>query len=268
MNDSKAIEYISSKSNGFNPQIGIILGSGLGSIVDRIHDPIAFSYDELQEFPPAGVGGHEGKLLLGMIEGTSVAVLQGRVHYYESGNSDAMKIPVRTLAGLGCEQLILTNAAGSLKEEAQPGSIMLINDHINFTGVNPLFGEKDMSRFVNMVDAYDPDMRNMFHSVAQDQGIQLHEGVYIWFCGPSFETSAEIQAAKALGADAVGMSTVPEVILARHVGMKVAAISVITNMAAGMSDEEMSHEQTMANANIGIQDLQKLLISYLNTVSS
>jgi purine-nucleoside phosphorylase len=179
-----------------------------------------------------------------------------------------MKVPVRTLAGLGCEQLILTNAAGSLKEEATPGSVMLINDHINFTGVSPLFGEKETSRFVDMVDVYDPVMRAKFHQIADDNNIKLHEGVYIWFCGPSFETPAEIRAAKSLGADAVGMSTVPEVILARHAGMKVAALSVITNMAAGMSDEELSHEQTMANADIGIQDLQKLLISYLNIVSS
>ena len=236
--------------------------------MDVIEDAISFSYDNLDGFTAAGVAGHNGTLYLGSVKGTEVAVLQGRVHYYESGQADAMKVPVRTLAGLGCEQLILTNAAGSLKEEATPGSVMLINDHINFTGVSPLFGEKETSRFVDMVDVYDPVMLAKFHQIADDNNIKLHEGVYIWFCGPSFETPAEIRAAKSLGADVVGMSTVPEVILARHAGMKVAALSVITNMAAGMSDEELSHEQTMANADIGIQDLQKLLISYFNIVSS
>ncbi|HBN45306.1 MAG TPA: purine-nucleoside phosphorylase [Candidatus Marinimicrobia bacterium] len=268
MNELRSVETIVSRSNGFKPSVGIILGSGLGSFVDKIQDQIVFSYDELDGFPPSGVGGHAGKLVLGTIEGTPVAVLQGRVHYYESGQADAMKVPVRTLAGLGCEQLLLTNAAGSLKEEAQPGSVMLINDHINFTGVNPLFGEDNISRFVDMGDAYDPNLRDVLHSIAADQGIKLHEGVYIWFCGPSFETPAEIRAAKTIGADAVGMSTVPEVILARHAGMNIATISVITNMAAGMSSESLSHEQTMANADIGIQDLQKLLINYLKTVSS
>ncbi len=265
---NKTDEFIQSKSQRIKPKIGIILGSGLGSFVDALEDAIPFSYDDLDDFHAAGVAGHNGTLYLGRVKGTDVAVLQGRVHYYESGQADAMKVPVRTLAELGCEQLILTNAAGSLKEEATPGSVMLINDHINFTGVSPLFGEKETSRFVDMVDVYDPVMRAKFHQIADDNNIKLHEGVYIWFCGPSFETPAEIRAAKSLGADAVGMSTVPEVILARHAGMKVAALSVITNMAAGMSDEELSHEQTMANADIGIQDLQKLLISYLNIVSS
>ncbi len=265
---NKTVEYIQSKSQGIKPKTGIILGSGLGSFVDALEDAIAFSYGDLDGFPAAGVAGHNGTFYLGRVKGTEVAVLQGRVHYYETGVVDAMKIPVRTLAGLGCESLILTNAAGSLMEEAQPGSVMALTDHINFTGVNPLFGEESNNRFVDMADAYNSDMRSSFHEIAADQNIKLHEGVYIWFCGPSFETPAEIRAAKTLGADAVGMSTVPEVILARHAGMKVAALSVITNMAAGMSDEELSHEQTMANADIGIQDLQKLLISYLNIVSS
>ncbi len=267
MSDLKSVETIVSRSNGFKPSVGIILGSGLGSFVDEIEDQIEFSYDELDGFPPAGVGGHEGKLVCGTIADTPVAVLQGRVHYYESGEADAMKVPVRTLAGLGCEQLIVTNAAGSLLNEAQPGSIMLISDHINFTGVNPLFGENNTSRFMDMGNAYNQETRNAFQSIAKDQGIELNEGVYIWFCGPSFETPAEISAARTMGAHAVGMSTVPEVILARHAGMNVAAISVITNMAAGMSGEELSHEQTMANADKGIRDLKKLLIEYLKFIS-
>ena len=147
--------------------------------MDVIEDAISFSYDDLDGFTAAGVAGHNGTLYLGSVKGTEVAVLQGRVHYYESGQADAMKVPVRTLAGLGCEQLILTNAAGSLKEEATPGSVMLINDHINFTGVSPLFGEKETSRFVDMVDVYDPVMRAKFHQIADDNNIKLHEGVYL-----------------------------------------------------------------------------------------
>ncbi len=264
---SKAVKYIQSKFQGIKPKVGIILGSGLGSFMDVLENPLSFSYDELDGFPDASVSGHEGKLHLGKINHTEIAVLQGRAHYYESGQADAMKVPVRTLAGLGCKSLILTNAAGSLMEAAQPGSVMAITDHINFTGVNPLFGEESTQRFVDMNDAYNESMRSTFHSIAKDKNIPLYEGVYIWFSGPSFETHAEIRAAKKLGADAVGMSTVPEVILARHAGMKVAALSVMTNMAAGMSDEVLSHEQTMENADKGIQDLKSLLIRFLELYS-
>lgn len=264
---NKTVEYIQSKSQGFKPQVGIVLGSGLGSFVDVLENPISLSYDDLDGFPNAGVSGHEGKLYLGNVKETNVAVLQGRVHYYESGAPDEMTIPIRTLAGLGCETLILTNAAGSLVEEAIPGSLMLLTDHINFTGVSPLFGEKETSRFVNMVDAYNPGLRLKFQQVAEQKGIKLHEGVYMWFCGPNFETPAEIRAAKTLGADAVGMSTVPEVILARHAGLKVAAMSVITNMAAGMSDEILSHEQTMENASKGVKNLKSILVGFLESYS-
>ncbi len=267
MSIATTIEYIQSKSQGFQPKVGIVLGSGLGSFVDVLENPISLSYDDLDGFPAAGVSGHEGKLHLGNVKGIDIAVLQGRVHYYESGIQDEMTIPIRTLAGLGCETLILTNAAGSLVEKANPGSVMLITDHINFTGVSPLFGEKGISRFVDMVDAYNPKIRLTFHKIAEDNGIKLHEGVYMWFCGPNFETPAEIRAAKILGANAVGMSTVPEVILARHAGLKVAALSVITNMAAGMSDEVLSHEQTMENASKGVKDLKSLLVGFLESYS-
>jgi purine-nucleoside phosphorylase len=267
MSITKTVELIQSKSQGVKPKIGIILGSGLGSFVDVLEHPISFSYDDLDGFPAAGVSGHEGKLYLGNVKGTDIAILQGRVHYYESGIPDEMSIPIRTLAGLGCETLILTNAAGSLVEEATPGSVMLLTDHINFTGVSPLFGEKEISRFVDMVDAYDPAIRLTFHKIAEDNGIKLHEGVYMWFCGPNFETPAEIRAAKTMGADAVGMSTVPEVILARHAGLNVAALSVITNMAAGMDNEVLSHKQTMENANIGVKDLKSLLVGFLESYS-
>jgi len=267
MSSTKTIELIQSKSKGMKPKVGIILGSGLGSFVDVLENPVSLSYDDLEGFPAAGVSGHDGKLYLGRVKETNIVALQGRVHYYESGTPDEMAIPIRTLAGLGCETLILTNAAGSLVKKATPGSLMLLTDHINFTGVSPLFGEKDMSRFVDMVDAYDPEIRTTFHKIAEDNGIKLHEGVYMWFCGPNFETPAEIRAAKTLGADAVGMSTVPEVILARHAGLKVVALSVITNMAAGMSEKVLSHEQTIKNAHKGVNDLKSLLVSFLESYS-
>ncbi len=262
MSHSIPVEFIRQKSPHKNPKVGIILGSGLGPFAESIQEQDLFNYADLQGFPDAGVYGHAGQLILGNVHGTEVAVLQGRAHYYESGKSDVMRVPIETLKALGCETLLLTNAAGSLLPEAQPGSVMLLTDHINFTGVSPLFGEKEISRFVDMVDAYHPSLCEKFRTAAQTQNITLHEGVYIWFSGPSFETSAEIRTAKLLGADAVGMSTVPEVILARFLGLKVAAVSIITNMAAGMSNEILSHEQTMENAAMAANDLQSLLSEF------
>ena len=260
---NKAVNIIRSGAEGYNPQVGIILGSGLGPFVESVEEQIIFSYDELPGFPEAGVKGHAGKLILGRVNGTEVAVLQGRAHYYEYGKADVMRTPVQTIKELGCETLILTNAAGSLLPEAQPGSVMLLTDHINFTGVSPLFGETETSRFVDMGGAYNPSLCEKFRNAAKTKNITLHEGVYVWFCGPSFETPAEIRTAKLLGADAVGMSTVPEVILARFFGLKGAAVSIITNMAAGMGDEDLSHTQTMENAGMAANDLQALLGEFL-----
>lgn len=261
--DNKALQLIREKGHNYSPKTGIILGSGLGPFADTIEDSTVIPYEDLEGFPEIGVEGHGGQLVLGRVNGTDVCVLQGRAHYYENGKADVMKVPVQTIAELGCETLILTNAAGSLSVEAQPGSVMLLTDHINFTGASPLFGVQGNSRFINMVDAYDPDLRKSFHEIAKKSDIKLHEGVYIWYCGPSFETPAEIRAAKTLGAQAVGMSTVPEVILARYFGLRVVALSVITNMAAGMADEELSHKQTIETAARGAQDLKILLTEFL-----
>ena len=235
----------------------------MSHFAENVENKIIFSYKDLPGFPDAGVKGHAGQLILGQLNGIEIVVLQGRAHYYESGKPDIMRIPVETLHGLGCETLLLTNAAGSLLPEAQPGSVMMLTDHINFTGVSPLFGETETSRFVNMADAYNPSLCDKFRDAAKTKNITLHEGVYVWFCGPSFETPAEIRTAKLLGADAVGMSTVPEVILARFFGLKVAAVSIITNMAAGMGDEDLSHTQTMENAGMAANDLQALLGEFL-----
>ena len=263
MGNNKAVEIIRSKADGRHPKVAIILGTGLGPFSENIENKIIFSYKDLPGFPDAGVMGHAGQLILGQINDIEIVVLQGRAHYYESGKPDIMRIPVETLNGLGCETLLLTNAAGSLLPEAQPGSVMMLTDHINFTGVSPLFGETETSRFVNMADAYNPSLCDKFRDAAKTKNITLHEGVYIWFCGPSFETPAEIQAAKLLGADAVGMSTVPEVILARFYGLNVAAVSIITNMAAGMSDEHLTHAHSIENAAKATNDLQTLLSEFL-----
>ncbi len=240
------------------PAYAFVLGSGLGHIADEV-DGVAIDYTDLPGFPHAGVSGHNPKLVIGELEGTRVAVFGGRAHYYESGRGDAMRLPLEVLKALGGERLILTNAAGSMHPDLDPGDLMLLSDHINFSGLNPLIGEKTDARFVPMTAAHDPGMRAALKAAAEAEGIALMEGVYAWYSGPSFETPAEIRAIRTLGADAVGMSTVPEVILARFLGLKVAAISTITNKAAGLSDEQISHEHTKAMAPLGAAKLERIL---------
>ncbi|OMH32213.1 purine-nucleoside phosphorylase [Motiliproteus sp. MSK22-1] len=251
------------------PKVAIILGSGLGPFADALETVAEISYSELPGFPEPGVGGHAGRLLLAKsvkgenMDGATFVVLQGRAHYYEKGEADVMAVPIHTLAAIGCETLVLTNAAGSLLTEAGPGAVMLITDHINMTGVSPLFGETGNQRFVNMGDAYEPFLNQQFLSIAEKQNIELHQGVYAWMSGPQFETNAEIRALRTLGSDAVGMSTVPEVILAKHQGMKVAALSIITNYAAGMSETPLSHEQTIDKAALATKSVKTLLTHFL-----
>jgi purine-nucleoside phosphorylase len=242
--------------------VGLVLGSGLGHVAAAVNG-VVIPYGLLRGFPGAGVSGHSGELVVGVLEGVRVAVLGGRAHYYEKGDAAVMRAPIETLAAIGVERLILTNAAGSFRPEVGPGEIMLITDHINYSGFNPLIGEPTDRRFVNMTDAYDPEMRADLQAAAAAEGVAMAEGVYAWYSGPSFETPAEIRALRVLGADAVGMSTVPEVILARFFGLRVAAISTITNMAAGMSDERLSHEHTKAMAPKGAAKLERVLRRYL-----
>ncbi|MDH2325316.1 purine-nucleoside phosphorylase [Cereibacter sp. SYSU M97828] len=239
-------------------RIGLVLGSGLGHLAEGV-DGVAIPYADLDGFPHAGVSGHNPKLVIGELEGVRVAVFGGRMHYYESGNPAAMRLPLEVLRGLGADSLILTNAAGSLRSDIPPGDLMLLSDHINMSGTNPLIGEKTDARFVPMTDAHDEGLRGQLKAAAARAGVKLPEGVYAWFSGPSFETPAEIRMAKVLGIDAVGMSTVPEVILARFLGLKVAAISTITNMGAGLSDERLSHEHTKAMAPLGAAKLEKVI---------
>ncbi len=266
--DIITLDIIRGRLNGVTPEVAIILGSGLGPLVEAVENPITISYEDLPGFPRPSVEGHAGSLILGQVNGTEVLIFQGRSHYYENGNATGMLTVIETIRELGCSQLLLTNAAGSLNKAAGPGSIMLINDHINYSGMSPLIGARGNDRFVDLTDAYDPVICAKLRTTAKKNNIELHEGVYMWFSGPNFETPAEIRAASILGADAVGMSTVPEVILARRAGIKTAAMSIITNYGAGMSDTALTHEQTMRNAKIAAQNLITLVSSYLKDLDT
>ncbi|WP_128254604.1 purine-nucleoside phosphorylase [Falsirhodobacter deserti] len=257
--------YIRDKAGHEPVKIGLVLGSGLGHLAEEV-EGVSIPYTDLGGFPHAGVSGHNPKLVIGNLEGVRVAVFGGRAHYYEKGDPAAMRCPLEVLKALGAEQLILTNAAGSLRADIPPGDLMLLSDHIAFTGLNPLIGETTDARFVAMGDAHDADLRARLKAAAEAVGEPLAEGVYAWFSGPSFETPAEIRAAKVLGADAVGMSTVPEIILSRFLGLRVAAISTITNMGAGLSDEALSHEHTKIMAPRGAAKLERILREMLRNL--
>jgi purine-nucleoside phosphorylase len=256
---SAAVDILTEKLGELKPRYGIILGSGLGSLVDEVKDALRIPYADLPGFPVSAVSGHAGTLVAGKLGEVPVIMLSGRVHYYEKGDANAMRGPIETLKALGVDTLILTNSAGSLREEMPPGSVMQITDHINYSGMNPLIGEESDRRFVGMTSAYDLDLIMRMRKAAEKTEIKLSHGVYMWFSGPSFETPAEIRMARILGADAVGMSTVPEVILARLFGLRVAAASVITNYGAGMTGGELSHEETKDMAPVGGARLAAIL---------
>ena len=241
---SEAASRLIETLDGLAPKTALVLGSGLGGLVDEVEHAVRIPYGELPGFPRSGVTGHAGQVVAGRLAGTPVLMLAGRAHYYEHGNAGVMRPALEVLAGIGIDKLILTNAAGSLDPDMGPGSLMLLTDHINFSGSNPLFGEPTDRRFVGLTEAYDRNISLALEKAAAATGTPLHQGVYMWFSGPSFETPAEIRMARIMGANAVGMSTVPEVILARFLGLRVAACSVITNLAAGMTGAELSHQET------------------------
>jgi purine-nucleoside phosphorylase len=247
------------RATGIAPQIAIVLGTGWGPLAERVQDAIDIPYRDLPAFPALGVGGHAGQVRLGMLGGRAVAVLAGRKHAYETGEPDGMKGAIRTLAAAGVKVLVQTNASGSMDPGMRPGELMLITDHLNIVQRSPLFHQPGDDRFVDMSAAYDPALADTARSVARAQGITLHEGVYAWVMGPQFETPAEIRWLRSTGAQAVGMSTVPETILARHAKMRVLALSMFTNMAAGMSAEDLSHAHTMATARTGSEAAVRLL---------
>lgn len=266
MSHSAAVDVIRTKAPGFAPRVAIILGSGLGGLADQIKGAVSIPYGDLPGFPKSTVVGHAGTLVLGTLGGVAVACFKGRKHVYEGEGLAGMAVPLRAMKALGAELLIVTNAAGSLRRDLEPGKLMLIEDHINLMNGNPLIGPNDETigpRFPPMANAYDAAIRAGFRKVAESLGIPLQEGVYIAVTGPSFETPAEIRAFQRLGADAVGMSTVPEVILARHCGLRVAGVSAITNLGEGLSDTALSHEHTLALAGQAGQDLTRLVIGFL-----
>ncbi|MCS7461590.1 purine-nucleoside phosphorylase [Paenibacillus doosanensis] len=246
-NIKEAAAYIRSKYADA-PQIGLILGSGLGVIADLVENATVISYEDIPHFPVSTVEGHAGELLLGTIQGKHVLLMKGRFHMYEGYGVDVVSFPVRVMKELGVQKLIVTNAAGGINTSYEVGDLMLIKDHINFTSRNPLIGPNYPelgARFPDMSEAYSRALRQTAKEVAAEQGVKLQEGVYIGLLGPSYETPAEIRMMRTLGADAVGMSTVAEVIVARHAGIEVLGFSCISNMAAGILDQPLSHEEVM-----------------------
>ncbi|NLW22455.1 MAG: purine-nucleoside phosphorylase [Tissierellia bacterium] len=263
---NESIHYIREKSN-LVPSIGLILGSGLGSLGDKIDDPFIIPYKEIPNFPTPTVEGHKGQLIIGQLGGKNVIAMQGRFHYYEGYSLEQVVFPVRVMIGLGIKNLIVTNAAGGVDENFSPGDFMIIKDHINFTGQNPLIGKNIDElgpRFVDMTNAYDKELIALAKRVGKKIELPLHEGVYMWFTGPTYETPSEIRMARILGASAVGMSTVPEVIIANHQGVKVLGISCITNMAAGILDQPLKHEEVVRISHMVKDKLEQLIIGILS----
>lgn len=265
---NKSVNYIKGICET-TPSIGLILGSGLGSLAETIEDPVIIKYRDIPNFPLSTVEGHEGQLIIGNLGGKNVIAMQGRFHYYEGYPLSEVIFPIRVILSLGIENLIVTNAAGGVNEDFQPGDLMIINDHINFTGQNPLIGENldDLGpRFVDMSKPYDESLIQLAKNVGNDLDIPLKEGVYMWFTGPTYETSAEVKMARMLGANAVGMSTVPEVIVAAHEGVKVLGISCITNMAAGILDQPLNHEEVIETSLMVKDKFEKLVIEILTNI--
>lgn len=236
----------------------MVLGTGLSSLADGLADPVAVPFMEIPGFPHGGVSGHRGQLVAGSLGGARILAYQGRAHFYEHGDAQAMRIAIGVLSRLGRPPLLLTNAAGSTRADLPPGSLVAIRDHINFSGINPLVGDTDDARFVSMTGAYDEGLTTRLKDGAARCGIGLQDGVYMWFSGPSFETPAEVRMARLLGADLVGMSTVPEVIFARRHGLKVAALSVVTNFGAGIEGASPSHHETKDVAARAAHSLQQV----------
>ena len=251
----------------FQPEVAVILGSGLGVLAQELEQAVSIPYADIPGFFDCTVAGHSGTLHCGYLRGVPVACMQGRAHFYEGVANQDILAPIRTLKLLGCSTLVATNASGSLNANVTPGNLVLIKDHINFAFNNPLVGPNDEQvgpRFVGMDDAYDAELRQQFQPVAKQLDIPLTEGVYFGVLGPSFETPAEIRAFKILGGDVVGMSTVPEVIAARHCGMRVAVISAITNLAAGLNPTVLTHEETLSGAKLAADKLIALFHGFFD----
>jgi purine-nucleoside phosphorylase len=263
---SEAARYINSKGGNLKPRVAVVLGSGLGGVADSITDPITIAYDEIPHFVRSTVEGHAGCLIVGKCAGVDVILMKGRFHFYEGYSMEEVTLPVRVFSLIGATSLLLTNAAGGCSEHLGAGSLMLITDHINLMGDNPLRGANDERfgpRFPDMTDVYTPACISIAHEVARESGIKIAEGVYVGLRGPSYETPAEVKMLRKLGGDALGMSTVPEAIVARHSGMQVLGISCITNVAAGMSGSPINHEEVIEVGARAGRELARLIVGII-----
>lgn len=259
----EAANFLKSKFSQ-QPEVGLILGSGLGVLGDEIENAVKIPYSNIPNFPVSTVEGHAGQLVFGLLNGVYVLAMQGRFHYYEGYSFDKVTFPVRVMKELGIKQLIVTNAAGGVNESYNPGDLMLISDHINNMGNNPLIGPNDANmgvRFPDMSEAYSKQLRQSAKDIAKKLNLNIQEGVYVGNTGPTYETPAEIRMIRTLGGDAVGMSTVPEVIVARHAGLNVLGISCISNMAAGILDQPLNHEEV-------IETTEKVKLDFLRYVKA
>jgi purine-nucleoside phosphorylase len=246
----------------YTPEIGLILGSGLGSLADEIKNPITIPYTEIPHFAKSGAIGHANELVIGELMGKTVVAMKGRFHYYEGFTLDEVTFPVRVMKALGVEKLIITNACGAVNTSFNPGDLMLITDHINLVGTNPLIGPNNDelgTRFPDVSQVYNRELRAIAAEIAKEQNITLQEGVYAWWSGPAYETPAEIRMIRTLGADAVGMSTVPEAVVAIHGNMKVLGISCLTNMACGILDQPLNHDEVIEVAALAREKFIKLV---------
>jgi purine-nucleoside phosphorylase len=258
----KAVEAILARGVAA-PEVAFILGTGLGNMADAVEEPIVIPYADLPGFPALTVSGHDGQIVFGKQEGVDVAYMQGRAHYYEHGDANCMESPLETLAMLGTQIVVLTAAVGSLNADFYPGNLVMITDHINLTGKNPLIGSGGDGGIISMTEAYDQRLQRRVKRATLTAGVSVREGIYMWFSGPSFETPAEIRMARMLGADVVGMSIVPEVILARRIGLRTAAITIVSNFGAGFQGGNPTHSETRQTAAQGAITLKRLLRSFL-----
>ena len=266
---NSSFEYVKSKIGDFSPEFGLVLGSGLGTLADEIEKPVIIKYKDIPDFPVSTIQGHVGQFVIGMLEDKKVIAMQGRFHYYEEYSMEMLTLPIRLMKRIGVEKLILTNAAGSANTSFAPGDLMIIKDHINFSFTNPLIG-KNLDefgvRFPDMSDVYDKKIINLIKTAASKTDIELKEGVYFYSSGPCYETPSEVKMARTLGADVLGMSTVPEAIVGVHSGMKIIGISCITNMASGILNQPLSHSEVIETTERVKEKFKKLIKTCLKAI--
>ena len=267
LDDLKEAVSAVQKHSPLRPTVGLVLGSGLGAFAQTLERAVHIPYGQIPHFPTSTAIGHKGDLAIGHSQGVPIAVMCGRVHHYEGYTAAQVVFPIRVLGQMGIKILIMTNAAGSVNVNFKPGELMIIEDHINYMGINPMIGpneDKLGDRFFDLSEAYDVKLREIAEKACRAVAMPVRKGVYIAFSGPSYETPAEIKMARTLGADAVGMSTVPECLAANHCGLKVAALSLITNLAAGLSGGVLTHEETLAEGAKAYAGIEKLLLTFFS----